>query len=97
LAGQTPQLPFVHVCPDGQTFPHAPQLFGSFVMSTQAPLQTVSLPGSFGTHTLFTRSSHGPHGGWQLPPMHSCPAGHTLPHWPQLFRSPNPSMHCPLQ
>src|SRR5262245_10385803 len=56
--------PFTQSWPAGQTLPHPPQLFGSVVVSTHAPLQTVSLPGSFSTHTLFTSSWHGSsHGG----------------------------------
>jgi hypothetical protein len=48
-AGQSPAVPQVHaplthVSPEAQTWPQAPQLFGSVCTLVQVPLQTMSLP-----------------------------------------------------
>ncbi len=52
-----------------QTVPHALQLFGSHLRLTHVPLQLVSPVG---------------HDTTQLPPEHTWPAPHTVPHAPQL-------------
>ncbi len=39
------QLPAVHVAPVPHAYPHPPQLASSVTVFTQAPLQTVSVPG----------------------------------------------------
>jgi hypothetical protein len=70
LLGQLrPHWPLEHTCPDEQAWPHAPQLLGSFISSTQAPAQRVAGPVHVGAHTPFAQCS---------------PDGHAWPQWPQL-------------
>jgi hypothetical protein len=77
-AGQlTRHWPLEHTVPDGQTIPHAPQLFGSCRRSTHWPLQAVSPVGQLVTHT---------------PDLHASPAAQALPHVPQFAASVDRSM-----
>jgi hypothetical protein len=70
--------------PLGQTLPHAPQLFGSLVVSVQVPLHSVCPVGQ-------------PVPPVQVPPVQVCPEAQALPQAPQLFGSVPRLVQVPLQ
>ena len=82
------QVPFEHTAPNGQVFPHWPQLWKLFERLAQNQSQSVN---------------GGVHVGPQMPPLHTGFAPeHTVPQVPQLSGSsspmvqnaPGPDPHC---
>jgi hypothetical protein len=75
------QTPLLQTCPAVQATPHAPQLAGSLLLSTQFP----------GPH------SNIPAGQTQWLSLHSCDCVHTVSHAPQWAAFAVTSMQPPLQ
>ena len=69
---ETVQVPREQTVPEGQAFPHAPQLFTSVARSRQTPEQLVVLS---------------MHDTGQRPEEHTWPEGQAVPHMPQLAMS----------
>jgi hypothetical protein len=84
------QRPSAHTCPAPQVIPAAmavqsplaPQKRGSFVGSTQRPMQVTCPSG---------------HEVWQRPMAHTCPGPQAEPHMPQCARSVCRSRQLPMQ
>jgi hypothetical protein len=72
------QLPLRQFSVTSQAFPQLPQLLGSALKSTHAPLHSTVPP---------------PQLSWQMPPMQFCPLVQAFPHSPQLASSVFVSAH----